>query len=63
LLTTDGLQVPVIPLADVLGNVGTVPPVQIASVVPKLNVGVIFGATVTVNVNDVAHKPLVGVNT
>jgi hypothetical protein len=63
LLTTDGLHVPVIPLVDMFGNTGTVPPAQILSVVPKVNVGVMFGATVTVNVNGVAHKPLVGVNT
>jgi hypothetical protein len=61
LLTTDGLHVPVIPLVDVLGNVGTLAPAQIVSVVPKLNVGVMFGATVTVNVVALAHKPAVGV--
>ena len=61
LLTTDGLHVPVIPLLDVVGNIGTVPPEQIVSVVPKLNVGVIFGFTVTVNVVVVAHCPSVGV--
>jgi hypothetical protein len=62
LLTTDGLHVPVMLLVDVFGNVGTVPPAQIVSVVPKLNVGVMFGATVTVNVVVVAHCPAVGVN-
>jgi hypothetical protein len=62
LLTVDGLQVPVMPLVEVFGNVGTVPPTQIDKVVPKLKVGVILGATVTVNVNVVAHKPAVGVN-
>ena len=55
LLTTDGFHVPVIPLVDVVGNVGTVPPEQMVSVVPKLNVGVMFGLTVTVNVVVVAH--------
>jgi hypothetical protein len=55
LLTVDGLHVPVILLVDVVGNAGTVPPLQILSVVPKLNVGVMFGATVTVNVVVVAH--------
>jgi hypothetical protein len=30
--------------------------------VPKLNVGVMFGFTVTVNVAVVAHCPAVGVN-
>ena len=63
LLTIEGLHVPVIPFVDVVGNVGTVPPEQIVSVVPKLNVGVIFGVTVTVNVNVVAQVPAVGVNT
>ena len=62
LLTIEGLHVPVIPLVDVVGNVGTVPPEQIVSVVPKLNVGVTFGFTVTVNVVVVAQSPAVGVN-
>ena len=62
LLTTEGFHVPVIPFVDVVGNVGTVPPEHIVSVVPKLNVGVIFGLTVTVNVVVVAHNPAVGVN-
>ena len=60
--TIAGLHVPVIPLSDELGNAGTVPPAQIVSDVPKLNVGVIFGFTVTVNVVVVAHNPGVGVN-
>ena len=55
LLTVDGLHVPVILLVDVAGNTGTVPPSQMLSVVPKLNVGVMFGFTVTVNVAVVAH--------
>jgi hypothetical protein len=62
LLTVAGLQVPVILFVDVFGNAGTVPPEQIAKAVPKLNVGVIFGATVTVNVAVVAHCPAVAVN-
>ena len=45
--TDEGLQVPVIPLSDELGNAGTVPPAQIVSAVPKLNVGVALGITVT----------------
>ena len=49
-------------MLDVVGNAGTVPAVQIESVVPKLNVGVMFGLTVTVNVTTVAHCPVVGVN-
>ncbi len=55
MLTVAGLHVPVIPLLDVFGNAGTVPPSQITNVVPKLNVGVMFGFTVTVNVVVVAH--------
>ena len=62
LLTTEGFHVPVIPLLDVVGNNGTVPFEQIVSVVPKLNVGVMFGFTVTVNVAVVAQSPAVGVN-
>jgi hypothetical protein len=62
LLTVDGLQVPLIPLLDVFGKAGTVPPSQMVNVVPKLNVGVTIGLTVTVNVCMVAHCPAVGVN-
>ena len=50
------------PFVDVLGRVGTVPPAQIVRLVPKLNTGVRFGLTVTVNVVAVAHSPVVGVN-
>jgi hypothetical protein len=46
---------------DVGGSVGTVPPEQIVSVVPKLNAGVRFGLTVTLNVVGKAHCPAVGV--
>jgi hypothetical protein len=62
LLTVEGLHVPVMLLVDVFGNAGTVPPSHILNVVPKLNVGVMFGATVTVKVVVVAHWPAVGVN-
>ena len=62
LSTTAGFHVPVIPLLDGEYKVGTVPPAQMVSVVPKLNVGVMFGLTVTVNVNGSAHTPAVGVN-
>ena len=47
---------------DVVGNVGTDPPAQIFKLVPKLNVGVMFGFTVIENVAIVAHCPAVGVN-
>jgi hypothetical protein len=43
------------PLVDVLGRVGTLAPLQIVKEVPKLNVGVRIGFTVTVNVAVVAH--------
>jgi hypothetical protein len=49
-------------LSDIAGNVGTVPPAHIVSDVPKLNVGVMFGVTVTVNVVGITHPPDVGVN-
>jgi hypothetical protein len=49
-------------LVDVVGNVGAVTPAQNVVLVPKVNVGVIFGLTVTVKVVVVAHKPAVGVN-
>ena len=61
MLTVDGLHVPVILLVDVVGNVGTVPPEQIDNDVPKLNVGVRIGLTVTVNVAPLAHCPAPGV--
>ena len=61
-MTVAGFQMPVIPLSDVFGKAGIVPPAQIVREVPKLNVGVMFGLTVTVNVVGKAHKPAVGVN-
>ena len=60
--TADGLHVPVIPLTDVSGNEGTTPPAHTVRLVPKLNVGVMFGLTVTVNVVVIAHTFPVGVN-
>jgi len=61
LLATEGFHVPAIPFVDVVGNGGTVPPAQIVKFVPKLNTGVIFGFTVTLNVVGNAHSPAVGV--
>ena len=55
LLTVDGFHVPFIPFVDVVGKVGTLPPAQIVKDVPKLNTGVMFGFTVTVNVVGTAH--------
>ena len=54
-----GDQVPVIPLVDVVGNADNVAPEQI--VFTAVNVGVLFGFTVIVNVAVVAHCPAVGV--
>ena len=57
-LLSAGDQVPVIPLVDVVGNV-TVSPEQIGAI--ALNVGVVFGLTVMVNVAVVAHSDAAGV--
>ena len=63
MLTTAGLQVPVIPFVDVLGNTGTAPPSQIDSLFLKGKEGVIFGFTVREKVVPVTHPVVVGVNT
>jgi len=55
LLTIAGLHVPVIPLVDVVGKTGTVPPAQIVRVGPKLKRGVMIGCTVSVYVTGTAH--------
>ena len=55
-----GDQVPVNPLLDVVGSAVRVAPEQIGAT--AVNVGVIFGFTVIVNVAVVAHCPAVGVN-
>ena len=57
-----GLQVPVMPLAEVAGNEGAVPPTQILMEVPNAKVGVTIGFTETVKVVVVAHRPALGVN-
>lgn len=46
---------PEIPFIDVFGSVGTVSPAQMVNEVPKLNTGVLFGVTETVNEVVVAH--------
>ena len=51
-----------IPLEDIVGNAGTVPPAQMVNEVPNVNVGTIFSVTVTFNVAVVAHSPGEGVN-
>jgi len=50
----------VIPLSDVVGNVGVAVPEQIGAMAAK--VGVTVGVTVTSIVVDVAHWPASGVN-
>jgi hypothetical protein len=62
LLTVAGFHVPETPFDEVFGNEGTVPPEQTLSEVPKLNTGVVFDPTVTLNVALTAHWPAVGVN-
>ena len=61
MLTVEGLHEPLILFEDAAGNVGTVPPAQIVRVVPKLNVGVSIGFTVTAKVVIAAHCPISGV--
>ena len=46
---------------EVFGSTGTLPPLQMVSVVPKLNVGVTFGFTVTFLVMGIPHCPAAGV--
>ncbi len=60
LLTVAGVQVPVIPLIDVVGNTGAAVPEQIGAMAAK--VGVTAGITVTSIVVVVAHRPASGVN-
>ena len=62
LSTTEGVHMPVTPSIDVPINEGTDPPSQIDSIVPKLNVGVIFGVTVTGRVVVTPHVLPSGVN-
>ena len=58
-LLSAGLQVPVMPLFDVVGSADSVAPEQIAATGVK--VGVMFGLTVIVSVVVVAHCPAAGV--
>ena len=50
-----------IPLEEVVGREGAALPAHIVNVFPKLNVGVMFGLIVTVNVVATAHCPASGV--
>jgi hypothetical protein len=62
LLAIEGFQTPFKPLSEVVGNTGTTPPAQMVKLLPKLNVGTMFGVTVTTNVTDpVTHCPAPGV--
>jgi hypothetical protein len=61
LLTVAGLQVPVIPLVDVVGKTGAVAPLQIAGM--ATNVGVTIGFTVTVKLAVAIQLPELAVNT
>lgn len=62
LLIDAGLQVPVIPLVEVVGRAGTPALAQMDKALPKSNDGVILGVTVTVKVAGEAQIPAVGVN-
>ena len=55
LSTIAGVQVPEMPLLEVVGRFGTTPTAQISSDVPKLNVGGTTGLTVTLKFVEVAH--------
>ena len=57
-----GFQVPDIPLSEIEGRAGTLAPAQTERAVPKENVGIVFGLTVTFSVKTVAHCPGSGVN-
>ena len=59
MLSKAGDQEPVMPLFEVVGKADNVAPEQIGAT--AVNVGVIFGLTVIVNVAVVAHCPAVGV--
>jgi hypothetical protein len=60
LFTVAGLQVPVMPLLEVVGSTGAIDPEQIGAIAVKD--GMILLVTVTVSVAVVAHCPAVGVN-
>ena len=59
-MVSAGAQVPVMLLLEVVGRADKVAPEQIGAT--AVNVGVMFGLTVIVNVAVVAHCPAVGVN-
>ncbi len=49
-------------LVEVVGRTGTLCPAQILNAVPKLNVGVVLGVTVTLIVTGIPHWFGSGVN-
>ena len=53
LLTVAGAHVPLIPLVEVAGKTGAIPPLQIA--VSAVKLGVILGLTVWLSIAEVAH--------
>lgn len=55
MLIAAGLQVPVIPLSEVVGKAGTELPEQMVRLLPKLNTGISLVVTVTVRVVPLAH--------
>ena len=61
LLTVAGLQVPVMPLGEVVGSVGGAEPEHIVCEVAKF--GVMAGVTVTQKLTAEAHCPPFGVKT
>jgi hypothetical protein len=61
LLTVAGLQVPVMPLLEVVGKTGAVAPLQIVGI--AVNVGVTIGFTVTVKLAVLIHVPELAVKT
>lgn len=61
LLITAGLQLPLTPLLDTEGRVGTAPPAQMVRALPNEKVGVVFAVTVTVKAVLLAHWPAAGV--
>ncbi|RNC88380.1 MAG: hypothetical protein ED556_04125 [Winogradskyella sp.] len=59
-MSNAGVQVPVIPLLDVVGNGANASPEQIGDT--ESNVGAMLGFTVIVSVSVNAHSPGFGVN-
>ena len=56
MLIVAGLHVPVIPFVEVVGRIGAVEPLHIGAI--ALNIGVVCGFTVTVNVAVLMQQPV-----